>query len=63
MNSFHLFTEFKGYKKKDVISNNRTTKLVVLSTYRIWWKQILLFFGLNLYKAPYIYKVKVLTES
>ena len=59
---FLLYTEYSGYKAGQIIQNNRSSKLLIISTYRVWWKEILKFFGINLYKAPYIYKV-ILTYS
>lgn len=58
---FFLYAEYNGWKVGDTIQNHRNSQLLVISTYKVWWKQALKFFGINLYKAPYIYKVVTLT--
>jgi len=61
MSNFKIYLESPIFKKGDVIQNNRRSTLIVIKTYKIWWKTLLMYLTFKCYKpykSPYIYIVK-----
>ena len=63
---FEIYFEYSVFKKGDIIKNHKNSELLITRDYRVWWKTILHYLTLGIYKpykSPFIYTVKEINNT